>query len=141
MCRYSWPGNVRELQNVLRRIILVNEDEEALDSMLTFNNHPKQNTNTLFRGGPAPNWLNFLKLNGDESQLKSLSLKEIGKTTSDLIEKQVIGYVLDKTGWNRSKANKILGISYKTLLAKIQNLELTPDRHLEENSSAAADMN
>ena len=82
-----------------------------------------------------------MKVNGGEPQLKSLSLKEIGKTTSDLVEKQVIGYVLDKTGWNRSKANKILGISYKTLLAKIQTLELTPDRHFEENSSSAADMN
>ncbi len=141
LCRYCWPGNVRELQNVLRRIILVNEDEDALDSMLTINNHPKQNSNTNFGGGPVPNWLNIFKLNGEEPKLKSLSLKEIGKTTSDLVEKQVIGYVLDKTGWNRSKANKILGISYKTLLAKIQTLELTPDGHLEQDSSAAADMN
>jgi len=141
LCRYSWPGNVRELQNVLRRIILVNEDEEALDSMLAFNNRPNQYPNAHFGDQAAPNWLNFLSLNGKEPQLKSLSLKEIGKTTSDLVEKQVIGYVLDKTGWNRSKANKILGISYKTLLAKIQTLELTSDRFLEEKSSSTADLN
>jgi len=34
--------------------------------------------------------------------------------------------VLEKTGWNRSKANKILGISYKTLLYKIQEFDLNP---------------
>ena len=32
---YSWPGNVRELQNVLQRIIVLGESEEAIDSMLT----------------------------------------------------------------------------------------------------------
>jgi DNA-binding NtrC family response regulator len=60
-------------------------------------------------------------------------LKAIGKRTSDFVEKQVISYVLEKTGWNRSRANKILGISYKTLLAKIQTLELTPDHQFEED--------
>ena len=85
-------------------------------------------------------------LNGEEPKLKSLSLKEIGKKTSDFVEKQVISYVLDKTGWNRSRANKILGISYKTLLAKIQDLELKPDHPLDDPSildsiPSAADKN
>jgi DNA-binding NtrC family response regulator len=64
--------------------------------------------------------------NGEEPDLKSLSLKKIRKKASDAIEKQAICYVLDKTGWNRSRANKILGISYKTLLSKIQEFDLTP---------------
>jgi two-component system response regulator AtoC len=134
LCRYSWPGNVRELQNVLRRIILLNEGEEALESMITGNANSNHMAYSPLRAEPAPHWINFLELNGEEPKLKSLSLKEIGKKTSDFVEKQVISYVLDKTGWNRSRANKTLGISYKTLLAKIQELELKPDQPLDDSS-------
>ena len=125
LCRYQWPGNVRQLQNVLRRAIILNEGEDVLDSMIAKNNSASV-TKTSFRNEQAPDLINLLGLNGEEPKLNSLSLKEIGKRTSDFIEKQVISYVLDKTGWNRSRANKILGISYKTLLAKIHALELTP---------------
>ena len=44
----------------------------------------------------------------------------------DRVEKEVIAYVLEKTGWNRSKATKILNISYKTLLYKIKDLGIEP---------------
>ena len=44
----------------------------------------------------------------------------------DHVEKEVIAYVLEKTGWNRSKATKILNISYKTLLYKIRDLGVEP---------------
>ena len=81
-----------------------------------------------------------MDFNGQEPNLASLSLKKIGKKTSDFVEKQVISYVLDKTGWNRSKANKILGISYKTLLAKIHELDLTPHNHFEVDSAATEEM-
>ena len=128
LCDYFWPGNVRELQNVLRRLILLNEGEEIIESMMR-RNHLKNKNKTTLQIDQPPSLFNFLDFNGEEPNLASLSLKKIGKKTSDFVEKQVISYVLDKTGWNRSKANKILGISYKTLLAKIQELELTPQNH------------
>ena len=134
LCRYRWPGNVRELQNVLRRIILLNEGHEVLESMISGNGDRHPGGPEAAPINPAPHWVNFLGLNGEEPKLKSLSLKEIGKRTSDFIEKQVISYVLDRTGWNRSRANKILGISYKTLLAKIQELELKPDHTPDDHS-------
>ncbi|CAB1055630.1 Response regulator of zinc sigma-54-dependent two-component system [Olavius sp. associated proteobacterium Delta 1] len=132
LCKYHWPGNVRELQNVLRRIIILNEDEDILDSMIASNNSETV-AKASFRSEPLPDLVNLLGFNGEEPKLKSLSLKEIGKRTSDFVEKQVISYVLAKTGWNRSRANKILGISYKTLLAKIHDLELTPTNPFEED--------
>jgi DNA-binding NtrC family response regulator len=50
----------------------------------------------------------------------------------DRVEKEVIAYVLEKTGWNRSKATKILKISYKTLLYKIKDLRIEPPKGSEE---------
>ena len=137
LCQHQWPGNVRELQNVLRRFLILNEGEEVLDSMMV-NKHPAGAAKASFRSEPVPDLINLLGLNGEEPKLDSLSLKDIGRRTSDFVEKQVISYVLDKTGWNRSRANKILGISYKTLLSKINDLELSPPHQFERDSDSAA---
>jgi DNA-binding NtrC family response regulator len=71
--------------------------------------------------------MDFLDFDINNPQdLSSLSLKDIKKRVLEKVEKEVIAYVLGKTRWNRSKATKILNISYKTLLSKIQEFELTP---------------
>ena len=125
LCAYSWPGNVRELQNVLRRLIILDDKAETIEAMI---NNP--NSRNIVKASNRVRYpaqvLKQLGLNGEELNLKSISLKKIRKKAADAIEKQAICYVLEKTGWNRSKANKILGISYKTLLLKIQEFELTP---------------
>jgi two-component system, NtrC family, response regulator AtoC len=125
LCAYSWPGNVRELQNVLRRLIIIDDQTETIKSMIN-NSHSTNLTKASRSVWRSAHILKQLCFNGEEADLKSLSLKKIRKKTSDAIEKQAICYVLDKTGWNRSRANKILGISYKTLLSKIQEFDLTP---------------
>ena len=139
LCQHQWPGNVRELQNVLRRLLILNEGEEVLDSMMVNKSSAGSagTAKTSFRSEPVPDLIKLLGLNGEEPKLDSLSLKEIGRRTSDFVEKQVISYVLDKTGWNRSRANKILGISYKTLLSKINDLELSPPHQFESDSASA----
>ena len=116
---YHWPGNVRELQNVLRRIIVLGEGEENIDKIIDITNYGKRND-------MAPNFRNGLGLNGHRIDLTEFSLKKFRKKVSDQVEKNVISYVLNKTGWNRSKASNILKVSYKTLLARIQDLELRP---------------
>jgi DNA-binding NtrC family response regulator len=62
----------------------------------------------------------------DLADLSSLSLKKMRKKAMDQVEREVISYVLAKTAWNRSKATKILKISYKTLLYKIKELGIQP---------------
>ena len=57
---------------------------------------------------------------------EDLSLKEIKKIASGRVEKEVIAFILEKVGWNRSLAAKILKISYKALLYKINDLEVQP---------------
>lgn len=124
---YSWPGNVRELQNVLKRIMILGDTQESLDDLLQTSNAYSNSGN----GNPT-NLEPFvqselLSLDSDnDASLNSLSLKKVRKRVLDRVEKEVISYVLNKTGWNRSKATKILKISYKTLLYKIKDLEIEP---------------
>ena len=72
-------------------------------------------------------WSSFQALNSVKWTLrKAFSLKKIKKKALDRIEKEVISFVLDKTGWNRTKAASILKVSYKTLLYKINDLHIRP---------------
>ena len=116
---YHWPGNVRELQNVLRRIIVLGQEKENIDKIIDLSNSGSHHH-------MEPNFRSGLGLNGHRIDLTDFSLKQYKKQISDQIEKKLISYVLENTGWNRSRASRILKVSYKTLLARIQDLELRP---------------
>ena len=124
---YHWPGNVRELQNVLKRLMILGNGENSLDDML-MGPPARPHTNGLqVSGEQPPSPMDFLGFDINKPpDLSSLSLKKIKKRAMDHVEREVIAYVLDKTGWNRSKATKVLNISYKTLLYKIRDLGIEP---------------
>ena len=124
---YHWPGNVRELQNVLKRLMILGNGENSLDDMLMDSPaRPRSSDLPASIGQPTPS-MDFLGFDINKPpDLSSLSLKKIKKKAMDQVEKEVISYVLEKTGWNRSKATKILNISYKTLLYKIKDLAIEP---------------
>ena len=125
MSTYQWPGNVRELQNVLKRIMILGEGEETIDDLLRTNIHQQSSPEFQAVGARPSIPVDLWGINGDKTpNLSSLSLKKVRKKALDRVEKEVISYVLEKTGWNRSKASKILNISYKTLLYKIKDLNI-----------------
>lgn len=67
----------------------------------------------------------IIDIDGDfEKNIGEFALKKIKKKAVDRVEREIIGYVLHKTSWNRSRASKILKVSYKTLLTKISELNL-----------------
>ena len=130
MSAYHWPGNVRELQNMLKRIMILGEGEETIDDLLNTNAHHQRGPEFQAVGAKPSMPVDLWGLDGDKApNLSSLSLKKVRKKALDRVEREVISYVLEKTGWNRSKASKILNISYKTLLYKIKDLgiEQPPD--------------
>jgi DNA-binding NtrC family response regulator len=113
-------------------MLVLGNAEKILDEM----NHKAGSTSAPPDGLPsqtrAANYSSILDFNGKDSpDDPSFSLKTIRKTALDRVEKEVISHVLKKTGWNRSKATKILKISYKTLLYKISDLGITPPAKTE----------
>jgi len=130
---YHWPGNVRELQNVLKRFMILGRSEDSLDDMLIGGETRPQAADLPASAGQFLNHADLLEFDiNDPPDLSSLSLKKIKKRAIVRVEKEIISYVLEKTGWNRSKATKILNISYKTLLYKIKNLEIEPPKGTKE---------
>jgi transcriptional regulator with PAS, ATPase and Fis domain len=119
MLRYSWPGNIREMENLIKRMIVLGSDQIDIPP----DPPPKDNQAERIQGSshltqPLPSM-------DPPLEGKDNNLKEVVRVASRKAEKETIHRVLEETRWNRRKAAKILGISYKTLLQKLKmcNLE------------------
>lgn len=134
MMQYSWPGNVRELQNVLKRMLVLGDCDKIVDELFIDSTLPAHaSSETSVAGTGAGGLRSLIDFGGNDfMNEKSFSLKSVKKKATDRVEKEVIAYVLGKTDWNRSKASKILKVSYKTLLNKITELEIIPPEGKEE---------
>jgi len=121
---YQWPGNVRELENVVRRAVAL-RDWEFVFKELNLETIPKG------AGHGSREELGVIAGWSDEKIEKLIkenrfSLKKITKTYVSEAERQAIVDVLAKTQWNRKKAAEMLGVSYKTLLGRIDEFRLKP---------------
>lgn len=121
---YNWPGNIRELENVMRRAIAVSDwdfifeeliHDKDMDSKTEYND----SMGSIVKEQEHAEIFNILKEN-------EYSLKEISKSYVSQKERESILEALSKTRWNRTKAADILGISYKTLINRIQDFGITP---------------
>lgn len=97
--QYDYPGNVRELENILERAVTLCENDviEANDLQL-----PTQTDSNV--------------LSEEEVQHKDLD--------DYLLQQQrdVIIDALEKTKWNRTKAAKLLGITFRALRYRLKKL-------------------
>jgi DNA-binding NtrC family response regulator/tetratricopeptide (TPR) repeat protein len=97
---YEWPGNVRELEKIVKRAVIIAEDD----------------------GVVTPDVINFDE--GEGAGAASIHRLSLPVRIKDL-EKRIISESLIRNGWNRSLAAGELGISYPTLLKKIRDLCIT----------------
>jgi two-component system response regulator AtoC len=109
---YPWPGNVRELENMMKRIVVL-QSEHLLKQELA----PK----TITPSTPRV----MLTAAGEE---RPRTLKEIARQAAVDAERDAIRDVLERVHWNRAEAARLLGISYKTLLYKIDQCGLARKR-------------
>jgi DNA-binding NtrC family response regulator len=108
LCGYSWPGNLRELENTIKRYVVL-ADEQAIINEL----NPD-------RAGGA--------LHPSSDGEANRGLKRLVRGLKDDAESAVIAQTLEGTGWNRKAAALDLKISYKALLYKIKQYNLSQPR-------------
>lgn len=133
LCSYHWPGNVRELQNILKRIVFLEGKGKSISDLIdtaevNYNSFDHEKAEEMI--SQSNNFSNYFKLH--ESELSTLPYKKARKKLVGMVEKELISNVLEETGWNRSKASKILDLSYKTLLWKIRELDIQPSERWEK---------
>ena len=98
LMEYGWPGNVRELENVIERMILISTEKNI---------------------GPELVPPEIIDEAAMESRLKgSLTLSVAGA------EKETIIQALQRTGGNRTRAAKLLGISRASLYNKLKQYKI-----------------
>jgi two-component system response regulator HydG len=110
LASYEWPGNIRQLRNVIRTMVVMS-DRDKLDVQ---DLPPEINRVRQLPGGST-----LLTAGSSNSQSKSASDMPLNE-----IERQAIIDTLAKTGNNREKAAKLLGIGERTLYRKIKEYNL-----------------
>ncbi len=110
LSRHEWPGNVRELQNVIRRMVVLEDVEGSIESL---GSHRDPNAGRL----------DVDALIGTAGAIPPL--KEVSRLAALEVEGELIRRALEQTRWNRRKAANLLHISYKALLYKIRNCGIT----------------
>src|SRR6266446_1309559 len=109
LTEHGWSGNVRELENTIRRMVVLADGEQAFEALAA-------------RGR-----------NGHDAAPRSVvsvtdSLRDIARRGAREAERKALVEVLERVRWNRAEASRVLKVSYKTLLNKIAECQLTPSR-------------
>ncbi len=105
MLEYHWPGNVRELENMIKRLIILSDNQVVNVDDLP--EHIQRNSRSI-------------------QQSEEVILEE-GLTLDEAVkdyEKRLILEALEKSNWVKTKAAKILNINRTTLVEKIKKKNL-----------------
>jgi two-component system, NtrC family, response regulator HydG len=101
LVQYPWPGNLRELKNIIRRAVLLCQEDHITKKLL-------------------PMDILEVKISDNIPALDSGNFKETQMTQ----EKEMIQKTLLEVRYNKSKAAKLLGMDRKTLYNKMEKYGL-----------------
>ena len=97
--RYTWPGNVRELRNAVERAVLL-----AAHDRLTVDDFP---------------------LHAPRERVAAAVALPPGGTNLAALERSLVAQALDRTGWNRTRAAALLGLSRDQIRYRMEKFGLT----------------
>jgi two-component system, NtrC family, response regulator HupR/HoxA len=104
---YAWPGNVRELQNEVERIVVLSGTETKLTADML-----------------SPKILEA----GEKTKVQGARVHGKLKDALEDLERDLIKEGLRRTGWNKSRLAKELGISRAGLIMKVEKYGLDKRR-------------
>ena len=143
---YEWPGNIRELENMVKRIVILQNEELVVREM----SRALQSSRSFVAAGVGAGGLD---IRGDRSGSGAIAtadepddfddigggdggpveaaaaaaapsgsrLADVSRAASMKAERAIIEQTLNQVHWNRRRAAEQLGVSYKTLLNKIKD--------------------
>jgi two-component system response regulator AtoC len=139
---YEWPGNVRELENMIKRFVILQDEQLVMRELSRPRIAPTSSNLTPLGAGyqeadlapPAfhsPAAVPPPSAEPEEADDEPVAptavasqdgrrLADVAREAAMTAERTVISATLRQVHWNRRKAAQILGVSYKTLLNKIK---------------------
>lgn len=106
LVQYSWPGNIRELENLCKRYVIVGGATQIVSELAA-----RKSADDVRAVLPR------------KRESTGPTLLEIGRRAAWNAEREAIQEMLTATRWNRREAARRLGVSYKALLNRIQQME------------------
>jgi DNA-binding NtrC family response regulator len=131
---YEWPGNIRELENMIKRIVIL-QDETLVVREMSRAGRPQAAYAAAGIGGARGAVIaatdepeDVADVDDDAAIADAASaaptgasrLADVAKSASLKAERALIEETLTQVHWNRRRAAEQLGVSYKTLLNKIK---------------------
>jgi len=117
---YAWPGNVKELENFVKRFLVLGESE--LGPGRSTAKELLENGSDSYARGAAQGVR--MSDNSYRDTSSPSSLKSLVHTVKLEAERNAIAAALEKTGWNRKAAARLLSVSYRTILYKIEQYHM-----------------
>jgi two-component system response regulator AtoC len=143
---YTWPGNIRELENMMKRLVVLQDENLILAELARLRKAPAPVAAAAPTGAPpapespaappvaaaAPATSPVpssaaVAVSDDPSETQNepgvdegIDLQALAKSAAMQAERQAIDQALARFRWNRRKAAEYLNVSYKTLLNKMK---------------------
>ncbi len=100
---YNWPGNIRELENEIERLVVLSGEEQKV---------------------PVELLSERIRTHGERSKIQGVRVQGKLKDALEELEREMIREGLRRTGWNKSRLAKELGISRAGLIMKVEKYGL-----------------
>ncbi|MQA31580.1 MAG: response regulator [Luteitalea sp.] len=131
---YEWPGNIRELENMIKRIVILQDEllvvREMSRAPRSVAAYAAAGVGSLGRSGPIVEEPDDFPAAPEEEPAPEEAaavtapggtrLADVAKAAAVKAERTIIEDTLQQVHWNRRRAAEQLGVSYKTLLNKIK---------------------
>jgi len=114
---YPWPGNIRELENEMERLIVLSGEDKMLGPELLSTR---------------------IREHGENAKVQGVRVAGKLKDALEELETMMIKEGLKRTGWNKSRLAKELGISRAGLIMKVEKYGLDKRKLARQAAQAAA---
>jgi DNA-binding NtrC family response regulator len=130
---YEWPGNIRELENMIKRVVILQDEQLVVREMMRAARPSPAYAGVVASGGRGSSAVvdteepDAVEAADEEEQEEPVAMAPAGSRLADVAkaaaikaERSIIEDTLQQVHWNRRRAAEQLGVSYKTLLNKIK---------------------
>lgn len=111
LIKFSWPGNVRELENLVERLVILTSGAFVKTADLPEKFSQYADSKKL--------------LIAEAPELHDIAIPEFGIDINAMVgnmERNLILKSLEKTGWVKNRAAKLLGLNRTTLIEKMKKM-------------------